>query len=303
MKISTTFKGYFFAFLATLALANVYIFSKAAMKEINFGQFAFYWFGLAIIWNLVYMLWRKKFNLFKALTKRLYLLIVIIGIFETVGTYSFFNAIKIIENPANVSFLANLVPIFVTIFGVTFLRERYNYIEIIGIVLTLTGTFLISYKGNGSLSTMFLSGSGYIVISSLCFAIGTIISKKVIHQIDPVLLSLNRVIYLFILASILLGLSGKSIIIPAYAFYNISIGSLLGPFLTAIASYSSLLYIEASRSSIIQSTKGLFVLIGTFLYFSLLPVFHEIIGGILSILGVILISLGKSALYRIRNRA
>ncbi len=302
VSIQPKLKGYIYAFIATFALANVYIFSKAAMREIDFGQFAFYWFGLAIIWNLLYICWRKKFYIFRTITKRLYLVIAIVGVFEVVGTSTFFNAIKIVENPANVSFMANMVPLFITIIGTAFLNERYNYIEVIGIILTLGGTFLISYKGNGDFSEMFMKGSGVIVIASFCFAMGTIVSKKYIKEIDPMLFSLNRVIYLFVLAVIYLIVNKQNLLIPNYALFNIAIGSLLGPFLTAMAVYTSLIYIEASRSSIIQSTKGLFVVVGAIIYFGLMPVFNEIAGGIISIVGVILISLGKPALARIKRR-
>lgn len=302
MKINPKLKGYIYSFIATIALANVYIFSKAAMKEIDFGQFAFYWFGMAIVWNFLYILWRKKLNVFKTITKALYFIIFTIGIFEVVGTICFFYAIKTIENPANVSFLANLVPIFIIIIGTTFLKERFNYIEIIGIILTLGGTILISYKGNTSINEMFLKGSGIIVIASFSFAIATIISKKHIKKIDPILLSLNRVVYLFVIAFAFIFIKEQNLIIPKYALYNITVGSILGPFLTAIASYTSLVYIEASRSSMIQSTKGLFVVAGAIIYFGILPFGNEIIGGLITIIGVILISVGRPTLARISRR-
>ena len=44
MKFQTATKGYFFAFLAVLAMSNVYIFSKAALSEASLPVFGFYWF-------------------------------------------------------------------------------------------------------------------------------------------------------------------------------------------------------------------------------------------------------------------
>ncbi len=54
MKLPDHVKGYAFAFIATVAMANVYVFSKAALNELNLFQFGFYWFGLAIIYNAIY---------------------------------------------------------------------------------------------------------------------------------------------------------------------------------------------------------------------------------------------------------
>ncbi len=85
----------------------------------------------------------------------------------------------------------------------------------------------------------------------------------------------------------------NSFAIPASALLNITIGSVLGPFLAVIAAYNALKYIEASRTSILGSTKSLFVLFGSYLYFHNFPQTLQIIGGILTIIGVLLISFGK----------
>lgn len=69
--------------------------------------------------------------------------------------------------------------------------------------------------------------------------------------------------------------------------------STLGPFLASLAGYQALRYIEAGRASVLGSSKGLFVLIGAFFYFGTLPQAHQIWGGLISILGVVLISMGK----------
>ncbi len=124
-------RGYILALFATIAMSNVYIFSKAALKEVELIQFGFYWFGFAIIWNMVYAIPKKKYsNLSKLKSKDLSFLIVI-GLLELAGTTLFFMAINIVENPAIVSFLANMTPIFVTIFGILLLKERFNKIELV----------------------------------------------------------------------------------------------------------------------------------------------------------------------------
>ena len=79
---------------------------------------------------------------------------------------------------------------------------------------------------------------------------------------------------------------------------NVFIGSLLGPFLAVIAGYNALKYIEASRSSILGSSKSLFVLLGAYLYFQLLPEPYQLYGGLLTIIGILLISFGKMILAK-----
>lgn len=293
MQNNPVIKGYIFAFLATLGMSNVYIFSKAAMAELDVIQFGFYWFGMALLWSLIYMLGTGNVKSIKSLNKRSKILLIIIGIFELVAASTLFLAIETVENPTVISFLHNLTPIFVTILGISFLTERFNFIEGIGILLTITGAFLISYTGQKKLSEIFIDGTGLITISSLFLSISIVIAKSRIKHIDPSILMINRISYIFIFAILLMVYTGKSLEISGTALFNVAAGSILGPFMTALAQYSALKYIEASRTMIIQATRGLFVAIGAIIYLDILPEVMQIIGGTITIVGVIVITLGK----------
>ncbi|MEZ5010804.1 MAG: DMT family transporter [Bacteroidales bacterium] len=134
-----------------------------------------------------------------------------------------------------------------------------------------------------------------MIASTFFLATSTIISKKYIKTLDPGLLSLNRSLFLFTLALVLVIVTGDSIIISQKAFFNTMIGSLLGPFLTALSTYSALKYIEASKSTIIQSSKGLFVTIGAFIYFNSIPKSFQVLGGIMTIIGIIILITAREA--------
>jgi drug/metabolite transporter (DMT)-like permease len=289
-------KGYLWAFVSIIAVSNVYIFSKAALNVVHIAQFGLYWFGFGLIWNSIFVTKTCKWSTISNLRPSQYGLLAFIGIIEVTATTMFFTAIHTIENPSITSFLGNMSPIFVTILGITILKERFNYVEAIGILLTLAGAFIISYTGNTSFSGMFIKGTGYIVMSSMLFSISTIIVKININKISPALLSFNRTVFLLLFSLAMILVFHKSFTIPSGALTNIFIGSLLGPFLTIIAGYNALKYIEASRNSILGSSKSLFVLMGAYLYFQLMPKPYQIYGGILTILGVLLISFGKMIL-------
>lgn len=205
----------------------------------------------------------------------------------------FFIAINKVENPAIVSFLGNMTPVFVTTFGVMFLKERFNILEAFGFVLTISGAFIISYNKGSSISDIFMEGTGYVILSSFLFSFAFIVAKKTIKKVDPGILAMNRVLYLFVFSMILLIINNISFSISWKGFYNIIIGSLLGPFLTALANYSAIKYIEVSRASIIGSSKSLFVLIGAYFYFGIFPHSYQVIGGLVTIFGVVLVITGK----------
>ncbi|HAG16434.1 MAG TPA: hypothetical protein DCG69_07925 [Bacteroidales bacterium] len=291
--LTNTTKGYLFAFISVVAISNVYIFSKAALSEASLIQFGVYWFALGFVWNMIFAVYRKKLPSIAQFKRDHYLLLFILGLLEMAGTYFFFLAIYTIPNPAVVSFIGNVNPVFVTVLGFLFLRERFNKWELIGIGLALLGAFTISYKGSAVLKDIFIDGTEYMLLSGVIFSISTIIAKKNVEKLGPSIMSLSRTFQLFLYSLGAMILVGESFSISKTAFRNIFIGSGLGPFLASLAEYQSMKYIEASRISILGSSKGLFVLFGAFLYFNTLPEKHQIIGGLISIAGVLFITLGK----------
>ncbi|MCK4749300.1 MAG: DMT family transporter, partial [Bacteroidales bacterium] len=144
-NISPTVKGITLAFLATLGMANVYVFSKAALLEVNYFQFQFYWFGFALVWIVPFLTLTGIIKKIPSLGRKSKLTLLIIGILELGAASLLFLAIQLAENPTVISFLSNLTPIFVTILGIRFLGERFNLVEAIGIILTIGGVILITY--------------------------------------------------------------------------------------------------------------------------------------------------------------
>jgi drug/metabolite transporter (DMT)-like permease len=127
-----------------------------------------------------------------------------------------------------------------------------------------------------------------MLLSTSFYAVRTILAKKHIRDISPVVLAINRAVFLLLFALIFMLFGKHSFNIPKIALINIVAGSFIGPFLTSIFQYSALRYIAASRSAIVQSSTGLFVLAGAFLIFGNLPTPVQIFGGLITMAGVIL---------------
>jgi len=301
MNTSNSFKGYLLALVSVVSVSNVYIFSKAALKEVSLPQFGFYWFVFGFLWILIFAYYKKSTAVFKSLTSKHYLILGTLGIFDVVGTYFFFKAIHSIPNPTIVSFIGNISPALVITFSILILQERFNKLEVLGVILALAGAFIISYKGNAGFEDMFINGAQFVLFSSLLGATNAVIIKRNIKKIPPVVLAVNRTGFLLIFSTIAMFAMQKSFDIPVAALKNIFIGSILGPFLTVIAGYLALQYIPLSRKAIIGSTKGLFVMAGSYLYFGKFPRTIAIIGGIVTIVGVLLIAFGKMQLQKKRQ--
>lgn len=299
MKVSNNFKGYIFILIAILAMSNVYIFSKAALKETEISKFGFYWFGLALVWNLIFLFFNKKSIKFDL--KKNFKILVILGILQVISTTFFFLAINFFVNPTIVSFLTNIGPVFVVILSVIFLKEKFNKLEIIGSIITLLGAFIINYKNGKLIPDDIVLGLLFILISKIISSVSTVITKKNIVNISPVIFSFNRVLYLFVFSFIIMLFTNQNFVLSYAAIINIGFGSLLGPFLASVASYSALKYIDASKSSVLGSSKGLFVLITAYIYFGIFPLGYQIIGGVLTILGIILITYGKQKIKKAKT--
>ncbi|MFZ5940405.1 MAG: DMT family transporter [Bacteroidota bacterium] len=293
LSLPPAVKGIMLALLATLGMANVYVFSKAAMLEVSYWQFQFWWFAFAMTWITVFMVLTGMYRKIPALSRTARYSLVIIGFLELGAASTFFLAIRLMENPTVVSFLFNLSPIFVTLLGIRFLKERFNTVEAFGILLTLTGVILITYTRNTGLADLFNKGTGLILVSSLMQSSSLILAKARIRSIHPGILTTNRIVFLLIFAIIMVVIRKVPLQVPSGALFNMMAGSLLGPFLSGLASYGALHYIEASRSMIIQSTRSLFVLVGSMVYLQILPGWMQLSGGLITIGGVVIMTWGK----------
>jgi len=300
MKDST--KGYLLAFLSVLSVSNVYIFSKAALNEINLFQFGLLWFGFGLIWILIYAKYRDCYKKIKSLSSKNIIKLIQIGLFEVGGTYFFYMAIDTISDPSTTSFLGNISPIILIVFSFLFLKEKFSVLTIFGMILALLGAIIISTKGLFSFD-FFIDGVQYLIFSSLIFGVNGVLIKKNIKDIPPIILTINRSAFMFLFSFFAFLYTNQTLNISNTAFWNTFIGSVLGPFLTVVTGYLSLKYILVSQKAIIGSTKGIFVVIGSYLYFGNLPNNSIITGGLMTIAGVFIISYYSFVIQKIKQKS
>lgn len=292
-----TIKGYIFALIATLAFSNVYIFSKAALNEIHLTQFGIYWCALGVVFSLLFALKGNKLQQIKHLTKKQIRILLILGALEILTTTTFFISINIIPDPAITSFLGNMFPVMIALGGIIILKEKLGWIEIAGGLLAIGGTFIISYSGGTSLKTLFIAGTGVVLINAVLATTATLTVKVYLKEMSPELFNLNRYFWLFLFSFIMFFVYQQPLIISAKAFANVSLGAFL-EFIAILTVYYSYHYIEASRSAIVQSLKGIFVLIGAYLVFNTFPATHQFIGGMITVAGVLIMTLAQAGVFK-----
>lgn len=291
-------KGYVFAIIGTLAFSNEYIFSKAALNEVPLAVFGVYWFSVSTLLIFLFAVRSKSLRQIKIMTRNQVRILVTLGFLEILTTTSFYTSVHIIPDPAVTSFLGNMYPVMLAMGGIVVLGERFGPVEIIGAFLALAGAFIVGYTGETELNKLFIPGTGVVLINALLATITSLVVKVHVKKLSPELLSLNRSIWLLVFSFIMFFALGHSFAIPLSALRNITIGAALGPSLAIITIYYSFRYMEASRSSVVQTSKGIFVLIGAYLFFGTLPQRHQLVGGLLTVVGVLIMTLAKAHMER-----
>ena len=282
-----------YAFGAALALSGSFIFSKSVLNTVSMIQFGFAWFSIGVIWNAVWFILNKDFrNLKQGFTHKL-LVALAVAILEGAATGLFYIAIKAMENPAIVSFIGNIGPVFVTILGFALLKERFKPAQVAGIVITIAGVFVINYR-SGGFSGFMEPGSVYVLLAAFLFAMATIVGRKFHAYMVPGFMSLIRSLLMSVAFIVLFINSQEGLPQGATIWRDIAFGSLLETLLTIVFAYQALKMIEATRTSLIISSKSVWTLLLAWIFLHVFPGIYQLIGGALTLIGVWLITWDRS---------
>jgi drug/metabolite transporter (DMT)-like permease len=290
--MSKTGTGYLYAFGAALALSASFIFSKSALNNISMLQFGAIWFSLGVIWNAAWYFGKGHHKQFKNNLRQRLGVALFIAILEGLATGLFYLAINAMENPAVVSFIGNIGPVFVTIMGIAFLRERFGKLQLAGIFITIAGVFVINFK-DGAFGGFMDPGAVFVISASFLFALATISGRKYSEALDPELMSFLRSGLMAIAFIIMLNFNAEGIDFNAPVWRDLALGSLFETLLTIVFAYQALKRIEATATSLIISSKGVWTLILAWVFLDVFPGGMQLLGGGLTMLGIYLITYFK----------
>jgi len=281
--------GYLYALGASLALSASFVFSKSALNHLTILQFGLLWFSLGIIWNLSWFLIRRDYRNVYSETGGKTAVALLIAIMEGAATGLFYMAIQAMENPAVVSFIGNIGPVFVTLMGIILLGERFRKSQLLGIVITILGIFVINYR-KGGFAGFIDPGSVYIISAAFLFSLATIAGRRWHRLLVPGYMSLIRTFLLALVMAILFFKSGEGLLISPGIWRDLAFGSFLETLIVIVFAYQALKLIEATKTSLIISTKGVWTLILAWIFLGLFPTGLQLAGGLLTLAGVWLIT-------------
>jgi drug/metabolite transporter (DMT)-like permease len=281
--------GYLYAFGASVALAASFVFSKSALNHLSMLHFGLLWFSLGVIWNGIWFFGRRDYRHVKGDAWRKTAVALVIAVLEGAATGLFYMAIKAMENPAVVSFIGNIGPVFVTLMGILLLKERFRILQLIGIVITILGVFVINFR-EGGFAGFLDPGSVYVISAAFLFSLATIIGRRMHHYLLPAYMSLIRSFLVAVAMAILFFRSGVLVPLSLSIWRDLAIGSLLETLIVIVFAYQALKLIEATKTSLIISTKGVWTLVLAWIFLGVFPTGVQLVGGLLTLAGVWLIT-------------
>ncbi|OGG12654.1 hypothetical protein A3D77_04015 [Candidatus Gottesmanbacteria bacterium RIFCSPHIGHO2_02_FULL_39_11] len=157
--------------------------------------------GVAIIFSGI-IIFSKNRNRFKNLTKKDWIKLLLIGIIGgSIPFILFFEGLKLIP-AASANILQKTLFIWIALLAIPILKEKLNFLQIIGYLLIIYANFFLG--GFQGFSTSI--GTWLILTATIFWAIENVIAKITLKNIDPLLVGWARMTF-GVLVMILFALS------------------------------------------------------------------------------------------------
>lgn len=232
------------------------------------------------------------FIVFRNVTNTIQLLI-----FSTLGMllvqYAYMASINY-GNAAIATLLQYIAPVYIILWFIILKKETFKLFDVIAILLTLTGTFLL--LTNGSLDSLMVSSSSMIwgIISGLSLAFYTIYASNLLSKFPAILV----VGWAMLISGILMNfkapiwqftISQIDISVILYLAFGIILGTAM-PFFFFI---KSLNYLSAKETTLFGTIEPVMAIVASALWLKVVFLPFQLLGIVLIIILILALSLKK----------
>lgn len=254
-------KGEYLVITAAVFQASVLVFWKYLLSKISQPILMIYWFGLAFLFLLLFLIFTGKFN-FKFYKNHIPALITF-GLLSALT--SFFLMKGAITIGASLSsFIMQFSLFFTLLYSMFGLKEKLYKSEWAGVLLVIIGLFILNYESEISIAI----GSLFVLIAALCQATSLFIIKKLLKKIPPLNLNLVRVFVSFTFGIVYALVVSEALVLPEIKNIGILIlGVILGPIFVYVFYYSGLSKIKMVKAgSLIRGMTPIFTYLIAFIF-------------------------------------
>ncbi len=273
--------------MSAACMGVTYVASKHVLKTINPETFVVFWFAMGSFYSLLLLTKRgRQHELFRR--ENPWKQLLGLGLASAVAIILFFYAIQLID-PAVVSFYTRADNVFSVLLGVLFLRERFNSLEGLGVLVALLGSLVTTYRGG----SLLMIGLGLCLISSVMEGVTVILVKLAVRKVSPIVVIFYRSLIASVVALIYGLISHRLQTLPWNVFLIIVGASLGGSFLANVTFYASLARIDVTRATAIKTMQPFFVLLAAYFAFTTLPTSQQLLGGAIIVAGIVCLLYGR----------
>jgi len=160
-----------------------------------------------------------------------------------------------------VSLLSKTIIVYSAIFGLIFLKERFNLIELFGFALLIPGVLLIANLE----SQVAPLAAAAILISAFIYAIQSLVVKKFAPQLHGMEFSYLRAFCMLILLTTIFTIFGRVEIIPVKLIIILGVVSVSGMMLGRAFYFEAHKYLEISKLNSAMLIEPVIVLIAAYI--------------------------------------
>jgi drug/metabolite transporter (DMT)-like permease len=215
--------------------------------------------------------------------------VALMSLFSAAGSLLFTYGI-FLYGPVNAAFLVQFTAFFTILFGVAFFKERFTWLEAVGVLVAVAGVFLLAY---GDL-TLEIVSMLVLLGAALLFASANSLSKVYVENVNPVALAGGNSMFVFVFVFVYAVLSGKlETAFPSVTLMYAFLGSVTGVVLSFTLFFKALQVFEVSKAATVRTMEPFLTAIFSFIILALTPTANQLAGGALIVIGVVVLSLTK----------
>ncbi len=211
-------KGVFFVLLtALISGVSIYINSIAVLSFTQPILFTFLKNLIVAFFLISFILLFKNFSSIKILSKKNWMSLILIGLIGGSIPFALFFSALSLTSALNAAFIHKLLFLFVTVFAIIFLKEKFNKKVFLGAVLLVLSVILLF----GLRISSFGLPDLMILAATLFWAAENTYSKKVLKTLSAETVAFGRMFFGSLFLLLFLSFTGSIFLLPALSLNDL----------------------------------------------------------------------------------
>lgn len=276
-------KGYSYTALSIVAASTMYLLTKLSINTSNvYSLMGIYFFSASILGSTTLKIF-SRIRLANEL-KQHFILIIIVSALTIIGAYFWFLSIDRVGAAAT-SLLAKFQIVFTVIAGVIFLKEQFGKSAWIALLIIMTGSIMVIYKGG----TFDLTAVMWMIIFAFCYAMQSYMIRKFSPSIDMMAITVWRSFFIGIFFIAVALIKSKLEIPPTIGLAIMVVAGTMGAFLSKGFQYLAFSYLPISKVSTAMNGESLLTVTLAAIFLGERLSMINLLGGLFIIAGTILL--------------